>query len=198
VGPRTLEVARVRITEAGGGGPLEDHVNELPKLPQARMYLQWAQWGFDELLTKQLIGDAFCFYLIGILASLRAVQHALMNHDSTLSDEHKRVVKKWLRATPLSTPELHFIRTSRDLILKHGSFNSYAIVTESSTGEEPNREITNVSYELAYYDEAGERLDLEKKIRRAIDWCDRELTAIEAELPPIYDPDPSECPGKSS
>ena len=159
-------------------------MNELPKLPQARMYLQSAQWGFDELLKKQLIGYAYCFHLIGILASLRAVQHALMNHDSTLSDEHNRVVNKWLLATPLSTPELHFIRTSRDLILKRGSFKSYAIHTESSTGEEPNLEITNVSYELARYDEAGERHDLEKEIRRAIDWCDRELTAIEAELPP--------------
>jgi len=29
-------------------------MNEVPKLPQARMYLQAAQWGFDELLTKQL------------------------------------------------------------------------------------------------------------------------------------------------
>jgi hypothetical protein len=37
---------------------------------------------------------------------------------------------------------------------------------------------------LVYYDEARERHNLEKEIRRAIDWCDRELTAIEAELPP--------------
>jgi hypothetical protein len=148
------------------------------------MYLQSAQWGFDELLTKQLNGHAFRFYLIGILASLRAVQHALMNHDSTLSAEHKRVVEDWRQATPLSTPELHFIRTSRNLILKRGSFEGYAIVTESSTGEEPNVEITGTSYELAYHDEAGERGDLEKEIRRAIDWCDRELTAIEAKLPP--------------
>ena len=51
-------------------------MNEVPKLPQARMYLQAAQWGFDELLTKQLSEHAFRFYLIGILASLRAVQHA--------------------------------------------------------------------------------------------------------------------------
>ena len=165
-------------------------MNEVPKLPQARMYLQAAQWGFDELLTKQLSEHAFRFYLIGILASLRAVQHALMNHDSTLSDEHMRVVKDWLQATPLSTPELDFIRKSRDLILKRGSFESYAIVTESSTGEEPNIEITGTSYELAYYDEAGERHDLEKEIRRAVDWCDRELTSIEAKLPPAYDPRP--------
>jgi hypothetical protein len=166
-------------------------VNELPKLPQARMYLQSAQWGFNELLTKQLSGHAFRFYLIGILASLRAVQHALMNHDNTLSDEHKRVVEDWCQATPLSTPELDFIRTSRDLILKRGSFRGYAIFTESSTGEELNKEITGTSYELAYYDEASERHDLEKEIRRAVDWCDRELTAIEAKLPPAYDPDTS-------
>jgi hypothetical protein len=44
-------------------------VNEPLKLPQARMYLQSAQWGFDELLTKQLNGYAYRFYLIGILAS---------------------------------------------------------------------------------------------------------------------------------
>jgi hypothetical protein len=59
------------------------------------MYLQSAQWGFDELLTKQLNGYAYRFYLIGILASLRAVQHALKNHDSKLSEEHRRVIEDW-------------------------------------------------------------------------------------------------------
>jgi hypothetical protein len=103
------------------------------------------------------------FYLIGILASLRAVQHALVHHDSTVSDEHKQVVEKWLAATPLSTPELRFIQTSRNLILKRGSFRGYATLSESSTGEEPNLELTGTSYELAYYDEAGERHDLEKQ-----------------------------------
>ncbi|HMF21476.1 MAG TPA: hypothetical protein VKG24_05055 [Pseudolabrys sp.] len=68
-----------------------------------------------------------------------------------------------------------------------GSFESYAIVTESSTGEGPNIEITGTSYELAYY-EAGKRRDLAKEIRRAVDWCDRELTAIEAKLPPKETP----------
>ena len=67
--------------------------------------------------------------------------HALMNRDSSISDEHKRVVEEWRRATPLSTPELHFIRTSRDLILKGGSFPGYSIVSESSTGEGPNLKI---------------------------------------------------------
>lgn len=166
--------------------------HELPKLPQARMYLKSAQWGFDELLTKKLSGYAFRFYSIGILASLRAVQHALMNHDSTLSDEHKRLVEEWRGATPLSTPELHFIRTSRDLILKGGSFAGYSIVSESSTGEGSNLKITDTNYELAYYDEADERHDLEGAIRGAIDWCDKELTEIEAKLSPIYDPTPSE------
>jgi hypothetical protein len=72
---------------------------------------------------------------------------------------------------------------NRNLLLKRGSFEAYAITTESSTGEEPNGEITGTGYELAYYDEAGERHDLEKKLRQAVDWCDRELTAIEAKLP---------------
>jgi hypothetical protein len=49
---------------------------------------------------------------------------------------------------------------------------------------------SSTSYELAYYDEAGKHQDLEEAIRGAIRWCDRELTAIEAKLPPVYDPDP--------
>jgi hypothetical protein len=163
---------------------------ELPKLPAARMYLNSAQWGFEELLAKKPIGRPYRFYIIGILASLRAVQHALKNRDRNLSDEHKQAIKEWLRKTPLSTPELHFIRTSRDLILKEGKFNSLAISTEDSTGEGSNYTITGTSYELVYYDKAGERHDLEEAIRGAIHWCDRELTAIEANLPPIYDPDP--------
>jgi hypothetical protein len=163
---------------------------ERPKL-QARMYLKSAQWGFDELLTKKLSDYAFRFYLIGILASLRAVQHVLKSHDRTLSDEHKRVIDEWYEVTPLSTPELNFIKKSRDLILKRGTFESYATVSECSTGEGPNREITNTGYELAYYDEEdGNRHDLEEEIRGAIHWCDRELTAIEQKLPPVYDPAP--------
>ena len=103
------------------------------KLPQARMYLKSAQWGFDELLAKKLSDYAFRFYLIGILASLRAVQHSLKSHDSTLSDEHKRVIDKWWQDTSTpEPPELHFIRTSRNLILKRGAFPAYAIVSESA------------------------------------------------------------------
>jgi hypothetical protein len=139
--------------------------------------------GFDELLAKQLSDTAFVFCLVGILASLRAVQHALKNADSTLSGEHKRVIDEWWWTTPLSTPELQFIRTSRNLILKAGAFPAFAIYTESSTGEGSNLQITGTDYELAYYDEADERQDLEEAIRGALRWCDRELTAIEAKLP---------------
>jgi hypothetical protein len=70
--------------------------------------------------------------------------------------------------------------------LKGGAFEGYAIVSESSTGEGSNRTITGTSYELAYYDEANKRHDLEEDIREAIEWCDRELTAIEEKLPPRF------------
>jgi len=73
------------------------------------MYLKAAQWGFDELLAKRHLGDPFVFHLVGIFASLRAVQHALKSHDRTLSEEHKRVIDEWWNATPLTVPELHFI-----------------------------------------------------------------------------------------
>src|SRR4051812_3991012 len=101
---------------------------ELPRLPQSRMFLRSAQLGFDEPLAKQLSGTAFVFYLVGILASLRAVQHALECADSMLSDEHKRVIGEWWKATPpRSAPELHFIQTSRNLLLKRGAFPAFAI-----------------------------------------------------------------------
>jgi hypothetical protein len=159
---------------------------ELDKLPQARRYLRSAQWGFDELLKKKLYGTPYVFYLFGILASLRAVQHALKDADSSLSDEHKRVIDKWWEVTPLSTPELNFIRTSRNLLLKKGSFESYAIYSEDGTGEGLNLQITRKSYKLIYRDDKGKRRDLKKSIRNAIRWCDSELTGMEAKLPARY------------
>ena len=165
----------------------ERDLTELRKLPQARMYFEAAQWGFDELLAKKLQGKPFRFYLIGILASLRAVQHALENYESKLSDDHKRVIDEWWQDTKLlKPPQLDFIQKARNRILKRGAFEGYAIVSESSTGEGSNREITGTGYELAYYDEANKRHDLEKEIRDAIKWCDRELTAIEEKLPPRF------------
>ena len=100
-----------------------------------------------------------------------------------LSYEHKRVIDEWWQATPPSrTPELHFIITSRNLILKAGAFPAFAINSESSIGEGSNLTITGTSYELAYYDETDKRQDLEEAIRGAIRWCDQELTAIEEKL----------------
>jgi len=160
--------------------------SELSKLPQARMYLKAAQWGFDELLAKRHLGDPFVFHLVGIFASLRAVQHALKSHDRTLSEEHKRVIDKWWNATPLTVPELHFIVTSRNLLLKAGDFRGYTILSESSAGEEPHVVIISTNYELVYYGENKDRQDLEEAIRKAIRWCDRELTALEEKLPPVW------------
>lgn len=159
-------------------------MNETRKLPQARMYLESARWGFKTLVDQKLSGYPYRFYIIGILAALRTVQHSLYNHDRRLSPEHNRIITAWWEETRDSTaiPELDFIKTSRDLILKEGSFESYATYTESSIGEENNREVTGTSYELSYY-VGEERHDLEKMILRALDWCEKELTKIEDALP---------------
>ena len=82
---------------------------ELPRLPQARRYLRSARWGFEDLLAKKIVDTPFIFYLIDILASLRAVQHALMNYDRTLSKEHERLIDEWKKNTaPETSPELDF------------------------------------------------------------------------------------------
>jgi hypothetical protein len=142
------------------------------------MYLKSAEWGFDQLLTRKPMGYGFRFHMIGILAALRAVQHALDSHDRTLSPEHGRIIGEWWSATKddTSIAALRFIRRSRDLILKRGSFESYATSSES-TGE----------YDLAYYD--GRSRDFRLALREALDWCDQELKKLEARLPSIRLPE---------
>ena len=51
--------------------------------PRVRKHAQLR--GFDELLVKRYLGDPFVFHLVGVLANLRAVQHALKGYDRTLS-----------------------------------------------------------------------------------------------------------------
>jgi hypothetical protein len=148
------------------------------------MYLKAAKWGFDSLLEQKLTGPAHHFYMIGILAALRAVQHSLYAHDRNLSSTHKKAIETWWKKTSNRElyPDLQFIKNARDLILKAGSFDSYATYSESSTGEGSNIEITNTDYDLAYYDETGERRDLKEAVESALNWCNRELTEIESEI----------------
>ena len=157
-------------------------MSKIPKLPQARLYLKSAQWGIDELVKGKLIGYPFRFYMIGILASLRAVQHALRNHDQNISPMHRKVIDEWWNTTPVDGPELSFIKFARDLILKEGSFESYATLSQSGTGEGSNSTVTAEDYDLAYWID-GERHDLLPELRSAAAWCDRELASIEAKLP---------------
>lgn len=154
------------------------------KLPQSRHYLRAAQYGIDVLAADAPMDEAFLFFVVGVLASLRAVQHALLNHDSNLSDAHKAVIEAWRKQTPMDGPEITFIKRSRDLILKGGAFEAYATRTQSGIGEGSNFQITADGYDTAYYVD-GDRRDLLKDMLSAAAWSDRELKAIEAELPDI-------------
>ena len=138
--------------------------------------------GIEHMVSKRLNGYPFRLHLVGMLASLRAVQHSLWNHDRKLSETHKQVIDQWWAATSPETLELKFIRTARDSVLKEGSFEAYATSSESSIGESANRQITGYDYDLAYYDEDGKRHDLLAELKKALAWCDRELVAIEAKL----------------
>jgi hypothetical protein len=153
-------------------------------LPQARMYLSSAKWGFDALLEQKLSDFGYRFHIIGILAALRAVQHSLDAHDRHLTPAHKEIIATWWRKTSNLRlyPDLQFIKRSRDQILKAGSFESYATNTESGIGEGSNYEVTRIEYDLAYYDEAGGRHDLKEAITSALSWCDGELAEIESQI----------------
>ena len=160
----------------------EGDMAEIPKLPQAHLYLESARWGIDELVRGKLSGYPFRFYIIGILASLRAVQHALWNHDRNISPAHEKAIAEWWKnPTTLNASELVFIKTARDLILKEGSFKSYATLTESGTGEGDNYKASGEDYDLGFWID-GQRHDLLAELRRAEEWCERELASIEAKL----------------
>jgi hypothetical protein len=164
-------------------GEIADQPAAPRKLPQARMYLKSAKWGFDRLLEKMPSGYEYRFYMIGILAALRAVQHSLYAHDRKLSPVHEKVIAEWWAKTSIRDhPDLQFIKKARDQVLKAGSFDSYATVSQSGIGELENYQITGTDYDLAYYDQNQERHDLRAAIESALNWCDRELTEIESQI----------------
>jgi hypothetical protein len=157
------------------------------KLPQARLYLKSARWGIDQLIGGKLIDDPFRFYIIGILASLRAVQHALRNHDAKISPEHHKLIDEWWNDPRVKeSADLIFIKTARDLILKEGSFKAYATLTESSIGEGQNYTVTGEDYDLGYWID-GKRYPLLPAMQNAIAWCERELASIEAKIALVTD-----------
>ena len=158
------------------------------KLPQARYYLRAARFGIQALADRRPLGAEFLFMCVGILASLRTVQFALLNHDSKLSRTHQTVIAKWREATPIDGPEMGFIKTSRDRILKGGAFEAFATRSESGIGEDSNYEVTSEEYDAVYYVN-GERRDLIADMRTAADWCENRLAAIEDQVPGIEFPD---------
>ncbi len=160
---------------------------QIPNLPQSRLYLDVAKWGIERLLADKPHGKAFYFYAVGILASLRAVRHALLNFDSTISDQHRSVIDAWKRNTPEDGPEITFIRTTRNDILKKSFFDAYSTKTESSIGEYSNPTITREGYDTAYYKD-GVRHDLIADMQMAAAWCEKQLDAISAQLPPLDAP----------
>ncbi len=124
------------------------------------------------------------FYTVGILASLRAVQHSLLNHDSMLSPQHQAAIEAWKARTPMDGPEITFIKSSRDLILKRGAFQAYATLSHGGIGDGANYQKTRESYDTAYY--VGEaRHDLVADMRAAVAWCDAQLSSIEQHVPAI-------------
>lgn len=155
------------------------------KLPQSRHYLRAADWGIDEIVKLNPMDAGFMFFIVGILASLRSVQHALLNYDSTLSEEHRAVIKQWQRDTPMDGPEISFIKTSRDLLLKEGSFEAYAGFRQGFFDHAGKFSRTSPTYEIGYYRD-NTRRDLLADMRSAAGWCEAQLSAIEQQVPLIH------------
>jgi hypothetical protein len=151
------------------------------KLPQSRHYLRAARYGLEEIAKRQPMDAGFMFFVVGILASLRAVQHALLNADSTLSPTHKAVIEQWKRDTPMNGPEISFIKSSRDLLLKAGAFEAYAGFRQGFYDDAGRFARTPPLYEIGYYVD-GKRRDLLDDMRNAAEWCEEQLSSIEQKV----------------
>jgi hypothetical protein len=162
---------------------------EKAKLPQARRYLMAANWGLETLVDQRLSGIPCFFHMIGILSALRSVQHMLLSHDRLLSTEHDRVISAWAKETKdtASIEPLHFIKASRDLILKEGKFAFQTIHGEIEVELDGKRESVSHIFAMSYQPDGRKSRphDLESDIRLAISWCEGQLEKIEAQLPPL-------------
>ena len=145
-----------------------------------------AKYGIKKLVSVRPMDEGFLFFTIGILASLRAVQSALLNRDIKQSAQHKVAIEAWKKNTPMDGPEITFIKTSRDLILKE-AFQAFAARSHGGIGEGANYKVTSRGYDVVYY-VGKERRDLVKDMLAAVKWLDQELTALETQLPPSYLP----------
>jgi hypothetical protein len=122
------------------------------------------------MVAQKPMDEGFLFFSVAILASLGAVQHALLNHDNMLSPLHKEVIEEWKRSTPMKGPEITFIKTSRDHILKAGRFNAYAGLRQGGTFEGDHFKMTRETYETWYYvGEEHRRRDLIADMRAAVE-----------------------------
>ena len=128
--------------------------------------------------------DRYLFLVIGILASLRAVQHSLLSHDSKFSKEHKAAIVDWKKRTPLDGKEISFIKSSRDRILHEGMFPGGAgfrlaeFVPDGAMRRVPRR------WEAFHFVD-GKPRDLIADTRAAADWCEAQLSSIEPHVPAI-------------
>jgi hypothetical protein len=131
------------------------------------------------MLEQKALGAGYIFYVTGLLATLRAVPHILTSHDNKLSPQHQAVIEAWWTRTKdlKEHPDFLLIIKARNQMLKDGSFESWATSWEGTS--EPGI----VHYEASHYVD-GMRRDLEIDVRAAFDWMERQLLAIEADLPP--------------
>lgn len=128
--------------------------------------------------------DRLLFFVVGILASLRAVQHSLLNHDRTLSPQHKATIDDWKKRTPMDGKEISFIKNSRDLVLKAGAFPGGAGFRMAEFDADGTMRPVPKRWE-AYYLADGKHRDLIADMRTAADWCEAQLSTIELQVPVI-------------
>jgi hypothetical protein len=133
------------------------------------------------MLEEQKPMDDRCLFLVlGILASLRAVQHMLLHHDGKLSSQHAAVIDAWKKGTPRNL----FIENSRNLILKEGKFPGGAGFRLAEFDSDGTMRRVPRRWEAFYFVD-GKSRDLIADMRDAADWCEAQLSTIERDVPVI-------------
>jgi hypothetical protein len=132
------------------------------------------------LEEQKPMDDRYLFLVIGILASLRAVQHMLVHHDRKLSPQHKAAIGEWKKLTSKNL----LIEKSRNMILKEGTFPGGAGFRQAEL--DPDGTVRRVPrrWEAFYYVD-GKPRDLIADMRAAAGWCEAQLSSIEPHVPAI-------------
>lgn len=157
---------------------MQDSARVTKQCPHARAAIETARAGAAHIRELRPGGCLALFMTVGLVATVRAIFHALYHADSKLSVHHKEVISGW-KAQELAELRRYqlIVQKARDLLIKEW----YAIPVTTGEGAQSSAHDYAIVSFIPSTDRAEQVLTAEEK-------SDRELTILVAGFQDI-DPD---------